>query len=76
MRVIDNRAESNKLFFSDLKEGDTFELSNCIYIKGHQLVGVNAFNCHTNAFVYIDKDTPIRKVSAKIILSKTIKGED
>lgn len=76
MRVIDNRAENNRMLFSDLEEGDTFELNNCMYIKGHQLVGVNAFNCHTNSFVYIEKDKLIRKVSAKMILSKTIKGED
>lgn len=76
MRVIDNRVENNRMLFSDLEEGDTFELNNCMYIKGHQLVGVNAFNCHTNSFVYIEKDKPIRKVSAKMILSKTIKGED
>lgn len=76
MKVIDNRAENNRMLFSDLEEGDTFELNNCMYIKGHQLVGVNAFNCHTNSFVYIEKDKLIRKVSAKIILSKTIKGED
>lgn len=76
MRVIDNRVENNRMLFSDLEEGDTFELNNCMYIKGHQLVGVNAFNCHTNSFASIEKDAPIRKVSAKMILSKTIKGED
>ena len=76
MKVIDNRAENNKMLFSDLEEGDTFELNNYMYIKGHQFVGVNAFNCHTNSFVYIEKDKLIRKVSAKMILSKTIKGED
>lgn len=76
MKVIDNRIENNKIFFSDLKEGDAFESNNCIYIKGHQLIGVNAFNCHTNSFAYIDKDALIRKVSTKMILSKTIKGGD
>ena len=34
MRIIDNRAENNKMLFSNLEEGDTFELNNCIYIKG------------------------------------------
>ena len=76
MKIIDNRAENNKMLLSNLEEGDTFELNNCIYIKGHQLVGINAFNCHTNSFVYIEENIVIRKVSAKIILSKIIKGED
>lgn len=76
MKVIDNRIKSDKIPFLDLKAGDAFEFNDCIYIKGHQLVGINAFNCYTNSFVYIDTDTLIKKVSAKLILSKIIKGED